>query len=113
MADLLHCSFCGKNQNEVQRLVAGPGVYVCGGCIATCVQILTASAPDSGSQVFRVASRRPDGAVLVSEHGSLPPVGPEEQGRNRWLRQCLTCGTWNVGATAGACGHCGAEPAGK
>ena len=26
---LLHCSFCGKNQNEVKKLIAGPSVYVC------------------------------------------------------------------------------------
>jgi hypothetical protein len=34
---LLYCSFCGKNQHEVQKLVAGPAVYICDGCIDLCV----------------------------------------------------------------------------
>jgi ATP-dependent Clp protease ATP-binding subunit ClpX len=29
---LLFCSFCGKNQNEVRRLIAGPSVYICDDC---------------------------------------------------------------------------------
>ncbi len=35
-----HCSFCGKNQAQVKRMVAGPGVYICEGCIALCNQML-------------------------------------------------------------------------
>ena len=34
------CSFCGKNQNLVKRLVAGPNVYICNECIALCNDIL-------------------------------------------------------------------------
>ena len=30
---LLFCSFCGKNQNEVRKLIAGPSVYICNECI--------------------------------------------------------------------------------
>jgi ATP-dependent protease Clp ATPase subunit len=32
--DLLHCSFCGRAQQQVAKLIAGPGVYVCDGCVA-------------------------------------------------------------------------------
>ena len=32
--DLLHCSFCGRAQKDVAKLVAGPGVYICNGCVA-------------------------------------------------------------------------------
>ena len=32
----LTCSFCGKPQDQVRRLVAGPGVYICDECIALC-----------------------------------------------------------------------------
>jgi ATP-dependent protease Clp ATPase subunit len=32
--DLLHCSFCGRAQQRVAKLIAGPGVYVCDGCVA-------------------------------------------------------------------------------
>ena len=30
---LLFCSFCGKNQNEVRKLIAGPSVYICNECM--------------------------------------------------------------------------------
>ena len=36
----LHCSFCGKHQSEVKKLIAGPGVYVCNECIVLCTDIL-------------------------------------------------------------------------
>jgi ATP-dependent protease Clp ATPase subunit len=32
--DLLHCSFCGRAQRKVAKLIAGPGVYICTGCVA-------------------------------------------------------------------------------
>jgi ATP-dependent protease Clp ATPase subunit len=32
--DLLHCSFCGRAQRQVAKLVAGPGVYICSDCVA-------------------------------------------------------------------------------
>ncbi len=34
------CSFCGKDQSEVRRLVAGPGVYICNLCIELCNKLL-------------------------------------------------------------------------
>jgi len=36
----LKCSFCGKNQDQVRRLVAGPGVYICDECIELCQEII-------------------------------------------------------------------------
>ena len=36
----LKCSFCGKPQDQVRRLVAGPGVYICDECIALCEDII-------------------------------------------------------------------------
>ena len=37
---LTMCSFCGKSQAEVRKLIAGPGVYICDGCINVCKGIL-------------------------------------------------------------------------
>jgi len=37
---LTMCSFCGKSQSEVRKLIAGPGVYICDSCITTCKNIL-------------------------------------------------------------------------
>ena len=36
----LKCSFCGKNQDQVKRLIAGPGVYICDECIDLCSDII-------------------------------------------------------------------------
>ena len=37
----LKCSFCGKTQDQVKRLVAGPGVYICDECIELCSEIIS------------------------------------------------------------------------
>jgi ClpX C4-type zinc finger len=37
----LACTFCGKRQSEVRKLIAGPGVYVCNGCIDLAVDVIT------------------------------------------------------------------------
>jgi len=38
--ELLTCSFCGKSQNDVRKLIAGPGVYICNECIDICNEII-------------------------------------------------------------------------
>ena len=52
--DLLKCSFCGKSQKQVKKLIAGPGVYICDECIDLCNEIIeeelneTAESPVGG-----------------------------------------------------------------
>ena len=36
----LKCSFCGKSQEQVRKLIAGPGVYICDECVELCNEIL-------------------------------------------------------------------------
>ena len=38
--DSLYCSFCGKNQKEVKKLIAGPTVFVCDECVELCMDII-------------------------------------------------------------------------
>jgi ATP-dependent Clp protease ATP-binding subunit ClpX len=38
--EILSCSFCGKSQNDVRKLIAGPGVYICNECIDICNEII-------------------------------------------------------------------------
>ncbi|MBT5568454.1 MAG: ATP-dependent Clp protease ATP-binding subunit ClpX, partial [Acidimicrobiaceae bacterium] len=38
--ELLKCSFCGKTQKQVKKLIAGPGVYICDECIDLCNEII-------------------------------------------------------------------------
>ena len=46
-SDLLKCSFCGKSQNSVKKLIAGPGVYICDECIDLCNEIIEEELTDS------------------------------------------------------------------
>ena len=45
----LRCSFCGKSQHDVQKLIAGPGVYICDECVGLCDEILE---KESGERFF-------------------------------------------------------------
>ncbi|MDA2810608.1 ATP-dependent Clp protease ATP-binding subunit ClpX [Nocardiopsis sp. RSe5-2] len=45
--DLLKCSFCGKSQKQVKKLIAGPGVYICDECIDLCNEIIEEELADS------------------------------------------------------------------
>ncbi len=46
--DLLKCSFCGKSQKQVKKLIAGPGVYICDECIDLCNEIIEEELVDAG-----------------------------------------------------------------
>lgn len=37
---ILRCSFCGKSRNQIERIIAGPGVYICNECVELCNEIL-------------------------------------------------------------------------
>ncbi|MEO1582597.1 MAG: ClpX C4-type zinc finger protein, partial [Pseudomonadota bacterium] len=37
---LLYCSFCGKSQHEVRKLIAGPSVFICDECVELCNDII-------------------------------------------------------------------------
>ena len=52
--ETLRCSFCGKSQNEVNKLIAGPTVYICNECIDICNEIIT-----DDQQAEAVSSRPP------------------------------------------------------
>ncbi len=54
----LKCSFCGKSQEQVRKLIAGPGVYVCDECVDLCNEILDEELFDSNSSVAAPAPRR-------------------------------------------------------
>ena len=48
-SDLLKCSFCGKTQKQVKKLIAGPGVYICDECIELCNEIIIEELSDATS----------------------------------------------------------------
>ncbi|CAN2187550.1 ClpX ATP-dependent protease Clp, ATPase subunit [Candidatus Nanopelagicaceae bacterium] len=48
-SDLLKCSFCGKTQKQVKKLIAGPGVYICDECIELCNEIIIEELAEAGT----------------------------------------------------------------
>lgn len=50
----LRCSFCGKGQDDVQRLIAGPGVYICDECVALCNEIVAHENVEEHEQLERL-----------------------------------------------------------
>ena len=52
----LKCSFCGKSQEQVRKLIAGPGVYICDECVELCNEILDEELMDESSTVSSTSS---------------------------------------------------------
>jgi ATP-dependent Clp protease ATP-binding subunit ClpX len=50
--DLVKCSFCGKSQKQVKKLIAGPGVYICDECIELCNDIIAEELADTTELTF-------------------------------------------------------------
>ena len=50
--DLLKCSFCGKSQKQVKKLIAGPGVYICDECIDLCNEIIEEELTEASTSDF-------------------------------------------------------------
>ena len=60
---LLYCSFCGKSQHEVRKLIAGPSVFVCDECVELCNDIIREEVQEkstrlTGSKLPRSEERR-------------------------------------------------------
>jgi ClpX C4-type zinc finger len=91
------CSFCLKQPGDVQKMVAGPGVFICNECVDLCVQIIAISAKADG---------RPDGAGAWEQRFSdeellahLPKVAAlsaqVERNLTGWVRSARGRGiTW-------------------
>lgn len=69
----LRCSFCGKRQTEVAKLIAGPTVYICSECVVVCMQIVETDTTASPTTEGQLLVCLPDGTVHACEqqHGWL------------------------------------------
>ena len=70
--DNLFCSFCGKNQSEVRKLIAGPAVYICDECIQLCSEIIEEETERDSRETDRILvpkeiKDRLDGYVIEQE----------------------------------------------
>ncbi len=68
----LKCSFCGKSQDQVRKLIAGPGVYICDECIDLCTEILDEELVDSQGNPRH--SSEPNRKSATSSHKSGKPA---------------------------------------
>jgi len=59
VASILHCSFCGKSQDEVRKLIAGPTVYICDECIELCNEIIAEETEEERLISAKVAVPKP------------------------------------------------------
>jgi ATP-dependent Clp protease ATP-binding subunit ClpX len=59
LGSVLHCSFCGKSQDEVRKLIAGPTVYICDECIELCNEIIAEETEEERLISGKVAVPRP------------------------------------------------------
>jgi ClpX C4-type zinc finger/Glyoxalase superfamily protein len=78
---VLYCSFCGKSQHDVRKLVAGPAVYICDECIALCTDIVD-------EQLLRLLEGDEASARTMSTDRLLHYVEHAERGAQR-NRQAL------------------------
>jgi ATP-dependent Clp protease ATP-binding subunit ClpX len=72
-----HCSFCGKNQDQVNRLIAGPGaVYICNECVELCREIIDEESAGPAKQ--KVTGQRTPPPKQIFDHLSEYVVGQEQ-----------------------------------
>ena len=72
-----HCSFCGKNQDQVKRLIAGPGaVYICDECVELCREIIDEES--AGPAKTKVAGQRTPPPKQIFDHLSEYVVGQDQ-----------------------------------
>src|SRR5437762_1453585 len=78
-----HCSFCGKNQDQVRRLIAGPGaVYICDECVDLCREIIdeetgSATSPATAKGASALAKNIP-APKFIYEHLQEYVVGQDQ-----------------------------------
>jgi len=56
---MIHCSFCGKSQGQVVRIISGPGVYICNECVNLCNELLDEDMYEAASSGFETPEKLP------------------------------------------------------
>jgi ATP-dependent Clp protease ATP-binding subunit ClpX len=66
--EILRCSFCGKSQNEVKKLIAGPSVYICNECIDICNEIINDDEQAENASVRTTLPKPQEIKVFLDEY---------------------------------------------
>ena len=80
----LVCSFCGKHQDEVERMIIGPGVNICSECIGLCADLLSDKPDHPGSNSSAPAAAAPAGRVSSPQMISPSTSRPPQRSRRVW-----------------------------
>ena len=117
----LKCSFCGKSQKQVIKLIAGPGVYICDECIELCVEIIEEEKVEKLETTYEEFLPLPkeinqslnefiigqDEAKKTLSSAAPTPNNLHRPGcssRLTTLASCLTLATaWSIGTSFGQC----------
>ena len=66
---VVKCSFCGKTQDQVKRLIAGPGVYICNECVDLCLSIL-----EDENVITHQHEKDPDTSITLSKPREMKAI---------------------------------------
>ena len=86
--ELLQCSFCRKNQDDVRTLIAGPTVFICDECVQVCVDIINDDVRAPAGSEAAEARARAAAERMNREHAGQPRVDPEVPS---WHVRCPLC----------------------
>ena len=92
----LCCSFCRKGPDEVAKLVAGPGVYICDECVALSAEIIRISPQSAGEPAIDAWEQRLSDEELLDHLPRVAAASAQvEQQLTAWVRQARSRGlTW-------------------
>src|SRR5471030_3204993 len=80
----LKCSFCGKSQEQVRKLIAGPGVYICDECIELCNEIIEEELYKNVDENLRLRNiPKPKKSTTSSTSTSSVRTAPRKAWRSR------------------------------
>ncbi|MEU6341626.1 ClpX C4-type zinc finger protein [Streptomyces sp. NPDC046977] len=103
LPELTHCSFCGKSAAEIDKLVAGPGVYICNECVALSASIIDGSLGTPSGRPVPVWESMTDEEMLGHIPGVAGHIDRAEADLRSWVQELRRRGvTWHrIGGTLG------------
>ena len=92
--DMLRCSFCGKSQHEVRKLIAGPTVYICNECVEVCLDIIAEDRVQETKSRDQILPKPQE----VKKHLEEYVIG-QESAKKKLSVACLCSGSSSTGGS--------------
>ena len=102
-AESIRCSFCQKLAPDVDKMISGPGIYICDQCVQACVRILEDASPEEGGAQLPSWHSMTDAEVLSRLPRIASVAAQVEVGLQRWVGEARRRGaSWaSVGEALG------------